>query len=1419
MSFVPVLLALACSTIGQGPAADPRPLRALLVCGGCCHDYQRQKDIIAKGLAERAFIEVTIAHQGGSSTASKIPLYEKADWAKGFDIVIHDECFADAKDQEWTRRVLAPHREGLPGVVLHCAMHSYRDGSNQWFDFCGVTSRRHGKGYPHEVTNVDTKHAIMKEFGPSWANPAGELYWIEKVHPTAHVLGSSKNQENGRDEACVWTNEYEKKARVFGTTLGHHNETVSSDAYLDLLTRGVLWACDKLEPRYLKPEKSKLNRVNQAARKTAKASSEELGKGNLAANAVDGDLSTRWCAADSGSGQWLQVDLGQVEPVTGVIIDWESTETAYKHRVEGSNDGKGWTLLADASVEAQPGESSHEFAGKSARFIRVTYLGSDRGGWGSIRELEVYGDKLAPADAVKKASATDASLLREIKAPEGYEATIFAKPPSVVYPVFVSASPEGDVYVSVDRNGSLDRAAHRGSILRLRDVDGDGRADEVKTLVTDVDSPRGLVWDHDRLYLMHPPHLSVYIDKNHDGKADEARVLVKNIAFGFKDRPADHTSNGVTLGIDGWLYLAIGDFGFLQAEGTDGRKLQMRGGGVVRVRPDGTGLELFAKGTRNILEVSIDPLLNTFARDNTNDGGGWDIRLHHFSGLENHGYPSLFRNFSDEAITPLADYGGGSGCGGLFLSEPGFPERDNNALYTVDWGRERIFRHKMTPKGATFTADQEDFLALPRATDLDVDANSRIYAASWKGASFTYVGENVGFLVRLTPKGYKPDPLPNFDRLDPADLVALLESPSSRRRMEAQRALIRRGIDRNTAEALEKLTADRAKPLPFRVAALFALKQGLQAGSTPILVRLAQDPSLREHAIRALTDRLEENADVPEAPIVSALADANPRIRRQAAVSLARLGRPNLASRLAPLLADSDPVVAHTAIAALVELKGRDAALAVLDAATSTPAARVNALHALKRLHDSSTVTALAARLQGESDPSRRAGLFAALCRLHDVEGKWKGESWGTRPDTSGPYYQSDRWEESDNIDKLLRMALQRATDDELAADLRQLSLHKIRLVDGVFLFHDKDGLAHLIARAKRNSRLAPGLLTQIALLKSLPQTAEPYLVEVATGAGSPDELRSKAIVALSRGETESGLFAQLEGLSKISTGESSRQLLTQAGQAFLKSNGLTFNQNMLIREAERKAGDRSAWADAALLTLSNDKGGLAAKALDRAWKDPARVAQVLRAVALAEHKGSADRVLSALNDPNPAVAEAAKGAATVLRLDRPGNSARPSGPLVKVLGIDRALDQIVATKGDRAAGERIFNRLNCLNCHTVKPTDPPKGPYLGNIAATYKRRDLAESILRPSKTLAQGFTTTVLALDDGTTVTGFIVKEAADAITLRTAEAKELVIPVARIEERAKRDVSVMPEGLVNEIGMRDFASLLDYLESLNTK
>ena len=101
-------------------AAETKPIRALLVTGGCCHDYARQKLILARGISARANVVWTIAHQGGTATDSKIPLYQDPNWSQGFDVVVHNECFSNVKDKAFVDNILRPHRDGLPALLIHC---------------------------------------------------------------------------------------------------------------------------------------------------------------------------------------------------------------------------------------------------------------------------------------------------------------------------------------------------------------------------------------------------------------------------------------------------------------------------------------------------------------------------------------------------------------------------------------------------------------------------------------------------------------------------------------------------------------------------------------------------------------------------------------------------------------------------------------------------------------------------------------------------------------------------------------------------------------------------------------------------------------------------------------------------------------------------------------------------------------------------------------------------------------------------------------------------------------------------------------------------------------------------------------------------------------------------------------------------
>lgn len=1019
-----------------------------------------------------------------------------------------------------------------------------------------------------------------------------------------------------------------------------------------------------------------------------------------------------------------------------------------------------------------------------------------------------------PAVVPEKAAA----LLADVKVADDFDVTIFATPPAVNYPVFVAAAPDGTLYVSSDGNGSIDRKPHLGRVLRVRDTNGDGKADEVKAFVPDVDSPRGLVWDHDRLYLLHPPDISVYIDRDGDGVAEESRPLVKGVAFTFKDRPADHSSNGLELGVDGWLYAAIGDFGFMEAEGTDGRKLQFRGGGVIRVRPDGTGLEVFAEGTRNILEVAVSPLLDAFARDNTNDGGGWDVRFHHFSGLTQHGYPRLFKNFADEIVPPLADYGGGSGCGAAWIDEPGIPARWNNAPFTADWGREWIYHHGVTPAGATFTVTQEEFLHLPRATDLDVDARGAIYAASWKGASFTWVGPDVGFLVRATPKGFKPAPVPPFHELNDADLAALLRSPSQRTRLAAQRTLIRREAEQPSVQRTERWTAlitDASAPLASRVAAIFGLKQAQGNAANALLAKAANDPTIQAWVLRALADRLEQTQGVDAGLVSAGLGSADPRVRREALVALARLGDTTHHAAMAALLADRDPLVAHTAMRALATLRAAEACFAILDRSDTGPELKSGAQHVLQLLPEKSVVDGVIQRLERATDPRLRQLLLTTLCRLHFVEGPWKGDSWGTRPDTRGPLYQPEPWAESPRIAATLKSALAKADTAEAIWIGRELGRHRIPA---------GDALDQLIRRAESEAGLRGALAQQLAQSADAPpDRAVPLLVQVATADATADADRAQAVLALARTDKPDAWRAILAALPRVERTTSENNLAEKARAAVFNAAKLDLAEPVLAEVAARVEGPGSQLAEAMLLKLAAQKLGApeardsAQRALDAGWGEPKRRVQILRAAAQVRDASRAAQFVAALDDSaHPEVVKAATETLKTLKIDPAKFRSVNKDALIGSLPADEVVKLVTETHGEVTRGSEWFTLLACVGCHTTKASEPLKGPFLGTIANTYRRRELAEAILFPNRTIAQGFVTHHFEMKDGTEVDGFVVQEAADAVTIRTAAAQEQRLPVAQIAKREKLERSIMPEGLVGGISVKDFAGLLDFLESL---
>jgi type 1 glutamine amidotransferase len=237
---------LAGGLAGTAVAAEPvQPIRALLITGGEFHDFTAQKKILTEGISARANVVWTVV-QEGTTREHRLSRYERADWAGGFDVVVHNECFGLVDDRAFVERVAAPHQHAVPAVILHASVISYRNApTDAWREVIGQRSMGHEDRRDLVVQRMPGDHPVMKGFPATWPDAQDELYKIEKTWPGVVPLAKAWGEETRREHVVVWLNTI-GGTRVFVTTLGHTNATMQSSVYLDLVARGLLWACSRL---------------------------------------------------------------------------------------------------------------------------------------------------------------------------------------------------------------------------------------------------------------------------------------------------------------------------------------------------------------------------------------------------------------------------------------------------------------------------------------------------------------------------------------------------------------------------------------------------------------------------------------------------------------------------------------------------------------------------------------------------------------------------------------------------------------------------------------------------------------------------------------------------------------------------------------------------------------------------------------------------------------------------------------------------------------------------------------------------------------------------------------------------------------------------------------------------------------------
>ena len=127
----------------------------------------------------------------------------------------------------------------------------------------------------------------------------------------------------------------------------------------------------------------------------------------------------------------------------------------------------------------------------------------------------------------------------------------------------------------------------------------------------------------------------------------------------------------------------------------------------------------------------------------------------------------------------------------------------------------------------------------------------------------------------------------------------------------------------------------------------------------------------------------------------------------------------------------------------------------------------------------------------------------------------------------------------------------------------------------------------------------------------------------------------------------------------------------------------------------------------------------------------------------------------------------------------------------------------------------RDSNELACQQCHRFAGRGGGAGPKLTGIGKTKSSREILEAIVKPSASITKGFETTVLVLDDGTTLQGRIEAETSDTLTMRTNESfgEPIVVSKDSVDERVTSDKSTMPSGLLNSLERNQILDLLAWL------
>ena len=969
----------------------------------------------------------------------------------------------------------------------------------------------------------------------------------------------------------------------------------------------------------------------------------------------------------------------------------------------------------------------------------------------------------------------------------------------------------------------------------LQDTNDDGKADVAKVYAEGFNQEingviAGVLPYRGDVFATIYPDVWKLNDIDGDGYADKKEVFFHG--FGVHAAFDGHDLHGLTVGPDGKLYFSVGDNGF-SVRTQEGKLLHHPNtGGVLRCNWDGSELEVFAIGLRNVQELAFDDYGNLFSVDNDGDireererfvyitegsDSGWRLNWQFKKG----GWPERTKTpqycpWIDEKLwlphwkgqaayitPPMSEFSVGPGG---FKYNPGtaLNNRYKGYFFLCEFPVQKITAFTTKPRGAYFEmSDDHIFLFGMMASAINFGPDGSMYIADWDGkwqpnelGSIWAVDDPVLRksktrleVSRLLRDGFGSHTVPF--------LLKLLSHADQRIRLEAQFELARR----NKLNELLDVATDTKAQLLARVHAMWGL--GQLTISDRKTTRLGRQLPFGDASfeIRAQAAKLAGTLKIRSAAgsLVKLLKDNNARVQFHAAMALGRAGNRSTVPSLLTLLEHNDDQDAYIRHAAIMGLVGSASAGQLAENATNpSSAVRVASVVALRRL----------------KHPS--AGVF-----LNDTDERVQRESISAiHDDTSIP----EALAEAANL-------LPSNTSHDEAITRRLLS-------------------ANLRVGKRANAQ---------------------HLVDYALNESKPVEMRKEALLCL-RDWNRDPFVDRVEGrvrklpirnkdLAKLLVAENLNKLYQTAGNDLLP---------VLILLTEK-------------LGIGPDINQLFAIANSTSQPSLARV-QAIRSIQSKEPASINSRLIALLktNEPEIQIAVIDKIAAfepeqlgpcleekwklLSLRamqhfLHSLGKAASPTGDhilrqsfdalLSGKLAMELELDIITAAKarmtpplakllekhkatqapadtlapfrptlmgGDAATGKLVYEQHvagQCVRCHDAGGEKNQVGPVLKGIGKRFNREYLLRSLVEPSANIAEGFDVTVAEMNDDQTFVGRTMNQTDKVISLVLVDGKLKKLKTASIKKLTKTKASAMPPmgGILSQHEARDLVAYLSTL------